>query len=97
MPNPDKDERKPLTDTEAEYYNALVFFIKEHGYPPSVRELADILDKSQVTVMETFDRLADKNWVNKTEGINRGTIPTGFKYGIDKIPTKAPNEPYSFD
>ncbi len=81
----EKDEREPLTETQAECYNALVFWIKEHGYPPTVRELADILDKTAAAVLRNFETLDEKGWIERTKGINRGTVPKGFRLGLKGV------------
>lgn len=92
----EKEGRQPLTDAQAECYNALVFYIKEHGYPPSLQELADILGKAKTTVATIVKYLDDKGWVERSEEIARGTIPVGYRYGIRYIEEEAPDNPYSF-
>lgn len=92
----EKEEREPLTDTQAECYNALVFYIKEHGMPPTVREIANILGKTGAAVMPLIYKLEEKGWVKRTEGVSRGTLPVGYKYGIDSIKNASPDKPYSF-
>jgi repressor LexA len=58
------DERRPLTRQQRVTYDALVDYLREHGYPPSVRELADILGlASTSSVTGRLHGIRDRGWI----------------------------------
>ena len=57
-------DRRPLTRKQRITYDALVDYIRAHGYPPSVRDLADILDLSSTsTVTARLHALRERGWI----------------------------------
>ena len=54
-----------MTNNDAIVYNAIVKFIKENGYPPSVRELCKITGKSSTgTIQYRINSLKKKDKVS---------------------------------
>ncbi len=73
------------TKTQKEVYNALLDYMDEHGFPPSAQDLADQLGKADTAILQSFERLDDQGYVEREEGINRSTIPVGFKQKLTSI------------
>lgn len=89
------EDKEVLTPREAEVYNGLLFYLKEHRTPPASRELAKLLGKSYPSVLNHFDSLAEKGWVNRKENVARGTLPVDFKKkGIDDLEFYQPKIAY---
>lgn len=58
------DDRRPLTRQQRITYDALVDYVREHGYPPTVRELADILGlASTSSVTGRLHGIRDRGWI----------------------------------
>jgi DNA-binding transcriptional regulator YhcF (GntR family) len=75
---------KRLTGKDEIAYSAISKFIKENGYPPSVRELCKILGKSSTaTIKYRLKSLEQKGFIKTTSGAKR-TIR--LLNGIDKTP-----------
>jgi repressor LexA len=63
---------KRLTEKDKIAYYAIEKFIKENGYPPTVRELCRILGKvSTATVHYRLKSLKQKGYITATDGGNR--------------------------
>lgn len=58
--------------------DVLVFigaYVARHGYPPSVREIADGIGvASPNAVNDHLDALESKGWVRRTRGVARGLV-----------------------
>lgn len=60
----------PLTRRQLEYYLELARYVHEHGYPPSIRELAQLLGlASSNGVAQQLAALQRKGWI--TQGTKR--------------------------
>ena len=74
-----------LTEKDRIAYSAIVKFIKEHGYSPSVRELCGILGKSSTaTIQYRLNSLGKKGFIKTSSGEKR-TIQVTSE--IKEIPT----------
>lgn len=63
-----KQTRKQLSPKQKDFYDAIVWFHKEEGRPPSYQEMIDILEyKSKGTVAAFVVRLIAKGWLWKDE------------------------------
>ena len=61
-----------LTKRQEDTLKFIKEYIVEHGYPPTVREIAKELDvSSPATVQAHLDRLADKGYIKKGSNKNR--------------------------
>ncbi len=82
----------PLSGKQAEIYDFILRFTKEHGYPPSVRETtAGVHLKSPSTVHFHMKNLMAKGYIQMAEGKGRAiTIPPGVLEeedgGVDRVP-----------
>lgn len=56
--------REPLTDAEQRALDAIRAHVEDHGYPPTVQELADACGyASKSTAADTLRRLERKGWL----------------------------------
>ncbi len=63
-----KHTRKQLSPKQREFYNALVWFHKEEGRPPSYQEMIDLMGyKSKGTANAFVTRLVAGGWLWKDE------------------------------
>ena len=61
-----------LTKRQEDTLNFVKEYIVSHGYPPTVREIADAIDvSSPATVQAHLDGLADKGYIKKGNNKNR--------------------------
>lgn len=61
-----------LTEQDKIAYSAISKFIKENGYPPSVRELCKIMGKSSTaTIRYRLQSLEQKGFIKTTSGASR--------------------------
>lgn len=67
----------PLTPKQAEIYDFILQFTKEHGYPPSVREISAAVNlKSPSTVHFHMKKLEAEGYIQKADGKTRAiTLP----------------------
>ena len=67
----------PLTPKQAEIYAFILQFTKEHGYPPSVREIGSAVNlKSPSTVHFHMKKLEAEGYILKADGKTRAiTLP----------------------
>ena len=67
----------PLTPKQAEIYAFIQQFTKEHGYPPSVREISAAVNlKSPSTVHFHMKKLEAEGYIQKADGKTRAiTLP----------------------
>lgn len=62
----------PLTPKQAEIYQFILQYTKEHGYPPSVREIGAAVDlKSPSTVHFHMKKLEAEGYIRKADGKTR--------------------------
>ncbi len=62
----------PLTPKQAEIYDFILQYTKEHGYPPSVREIgAAVQLKSPSTVHFHMKKLEAEGYIHKADGKTR--------------------------
>ncbi len=63
-----KHTRKQLSPKQKKFYDAVVWFHKEEGRPPSYQEMIDVLDyRSKGTIAAFVSRLIEKGWLWKDE------------------------------
>ena len=74
---------KRLTEKDKIAYSAISKFIKENGYPPSVRELCKIMGKSSTaTIKYRLKSLEQKGFIKTTSGAKRTIrILNGAEHG----------------
>ena len=61
-----------LTKRDKVVYSAIAEFIKENKYPPSVRELCELTDRtSTATISATLRSLERKGYITTKKGANR--------------------------
>lgn len=62
----------PLTPKQAEIYEFILQFTREHGYPPSVREIGEAVNlKSPSTVHFHMKKLEAEGYIQKADGKTR--------------------------
>lgn len=65
-----------LTERQQQILNAITSYINEKGYPPTVRELADMVGiKSSSTLHGHLQRLEKKGYITKEKGKPRTIVP----------------------
>lgn len=69
-----KDELKPLTERQADAYEFIKYFIKVHGYSPSVREIARGIYVSKPVAQKHLMSLVEKGYVSYTPRTARSII-----------------------
>ena len=78
-----------LTKRQEDTLNFIKGYIVEHGYPPTVREIAKELNvSSPATVQAHLDRLADKGYIKKGSNKNRTIelmVENEFKQNNDSV------------
>ena len=84
---------KKLTDKQQQIYDYIVAFQKDHGYPPSVREIGEAVGlKSPSTVHFHLKGLESAGLITKAEGKTRAITVSGgpgapvVEAPADKIP-----------
>ncbi|WPX08144.1 winged helix-turn-helix transcriptional regulator [Caldicellulosiruptor danielii] len=66
-----------LTERQQQILNAITNYIKEKGYPPTIRELAEMVGiKSSSTLHGHLLRLEKKGYITREKGKPRTVIPT---------------------
>ena len=77
-----------LTPTQQQIYNYILSFTDEHGYPPSVREIAEAVDlKSPSTVHFHLKGLREAGLISQAEGKTRAiSITDGPHNRKDQVP-----------
>lgn len=72
--------KKELTSAEERTYDAIVDFIMEHGYPPTCRELCDMVGiKSTSTIHKRLMCIHNKGWIT-VQGAPRAINVAGYKF-----------------
>ena len=76
-----------LSSMQQKIYSYIVSCIREHGYPPSVREIGEAVGlKSPSTVHFHIKHLAEAGYIEKGAGKGRALTLTGPMPEPDKIP-----------
>lgn len=72
--------KRELTSAEERTYDAIVDFILEHGYPPTCRELCDMVGiKSTSTIHKRLMCIHNKGWIT-VQGAPRAIKVAGYKF-----------------
>ncbi|STW07615.1 LexA DNA binding domain-containing protein [Klebsiella grimontii] len=67
-----------LTPRQQEVFDLLVAYINQHGYPPTVQELAGLIGvSSQNAVTLHLRALHKKNFIKLSRGVSRGISVVG--------------------
>ena len=75
-----------LTEKEYEVYQFLIRYVKEHGYPPSTREICKGTGiASTCDVKHYLDRLEDKKKIRKEFGVSRAICLTEYTFVRKKL------------
>lgn len=70
------NEMKPLTERQRQVLSAIEWHIKEKGYPPTVKELADTLGICSVSaVYAHLQRLKKKGYITSEPNKPRTIVP----------------------
>jgi repressor LexA len=72
----DVNIQKPLTPKQKQVLDFVNKSILEHGYPPSLSEIARHLEKSISTAQHFIEELHARGYIQKEENIARGIIST---------------------
>lgn len=77
-----------LTPKQQQIYDFILSFADEHGYPPSVREIAQAVNlKSPATVHFHLKGLREAGYISQAEGKTRAiTITGGVRERKDQVP-----------
>ncbi len=77
-----------LTPKQQQIYDYILEFADEHGYPPSVREIAQAVNlKSPATVHFHLKGLREAGYISQAEGKTRAiTITGGVRERKDQVP-----------
>lgn len=74
-------QEKALTEKEYELYKFLIDYIKENGYSPSYKEIAEGIGiKSRSTVMEKLQRLQKKGKIQMKASSPRAIRILGYEF-----------------
>ena len=66
------DNMENLTERQTEVLDVIKKYIADNGYPPTVREIGDILGlTSPATIQVHFDNLVKKGYIKKRSNMNR--------------------------
>ena len=61
-----------MTGAQIELIEVIRSFVKEHGYAPTVREIAELMDIGHGTAQRLLQGLADSGKIEKRERVARG-------------------------
>ena len=76
-----------LTPKQQQIYDYILAFAGEHGYPPSVREIAEAVGlKSPATVHFHLKGLREAGYISQAEGKTRAITITGGYDRKDQVP-----------
>ncbi|WP_018348201.1 LexA family protein [Longispora albida] len=65
-----------LTDTRREVLASIAGYTREHGYPPSLREIASATGLSATTADYHLRRLANSGYLRRAYGRSRSLVLT---------------------
>ncbi len=63
-----------LSDTQQRALEAIRDHLKQHGIPPTVRDLAVVLGRSTSTTTWNLDQLVAKGYLRRKQGVARGLV-----------------------
>ena len=76
-----------LTPKQQQIYDFILSFAESHGYPPSVREIAEAVGlKSPATVHFHLKGLREAGYISQAEGKTRAITLKSHAPGVKKIP-----------
>ena len=61
-----------MNQAERELISVIRSFVSEHGYAPTVREIAELMDIGHGTAQRLLQGLADSGKIDKRERVARG-------------------------
>jgi SOS-response transcriptional repressor LexA len=61
-----------MTQPQKELISVIRSFVKEHGYAPTVREIAELMDIGHGTDQRLLQSLADSGKIEKRDRVARG-------------------------
>ena len=61
-----------MKQAERELISVIRSFVKEHGYAPTVREIAELMDIGHGTAQRLLQNLADSGKIEKRDRVARG-------------------------
>ncbi len=61
-----------MKQAERELISVIRSFVKEHGYAPTVREIAELMDIGHGTAQRLLQSLADSGKIEKRDSVARG-------------------------
>jgi SOS-response transcriptional repressor LexA len=61
-----------MKQAERELISVIRSFVKEHGYAPTVREIAELMDIGHGTAQRLLQSLADSGKIEKRDRVARG-------------------------
>jgi len=61
-----------MKQAERELISVIRSFVKEHGYAPTVREIAELMDIGHGTAQRLLQSLADSGRIEKRDRVARG-------------------------
>jgi len=61
-----------MTQPQKELISVIRSFVKEHGYAPTVREIAELMDIGHGTAQRLLQSLADSGKIEKRDRVARG-------------------------
>jgi SOS-response transcriptional repressor LexA len=61
-----------MTQPQKELILVIRSFVKEHGYAPTVREIAELMDIGHGTAQRLLQSLADSGKIEKRDRVARG-------------------------
>ena len=78
---------KKLTDKQQQIYDYIVAFQKDHGYPPSVREIcAEMNLRSPSTVHAHLKKLQEAGYLEPSEHKSRALTPVSGPSMVTRVP-----------
>ena len=80
------DEKQTMTIIQQKVYNAIVSYMFENQYPPSVQELCDITGlKSKSSVLAHLVSLEKKGYIKTVPGTPRAIKVVGIEYSDNRV------------
>jgi SOS-response transcriptional repressor LexA len=61
-----------MTQPQKELISVIRSFVKEHGYAPTVREIAELMEIGHGTAQRLLQSLADSGKIEKRDRVARG-------------------------
>lgn len=73
---------KKITIKQLQVLECIEWFIKENGYSPTIREIAELLNSDNKAVFEKLLILEKKGYIRTTNGKSRSIV---IMKGIDRL------------